>query len=292
MFWFKKEKIEPYSEIPRKDATPLEALYISEEMKKDLLSVRNVFFALIMQLYRKEYINFEKLSTGEHNIVISYEAVDSFNSNYRKVMEDNSCFDEMDENFQNYVGGFYNGIMKMTENSTGLMEELEIGYDELAMLNLLKAVSYECNGIVTFKSIADTILKRSKRKVDNFYIETLIFIMNKVLTKSMIEKGFLFETELEDKKILDIKNYPEKYIMESKLWKGLKKHLWENFIDIMQNDKLLLEFYPYYIVFDIDGRIVENIDLEEVYLKPKTIDLLKALNEETEALRKLEFEDE
>ncbi len=91
---------------------------------------------------------------------------------------------------------------------------------------------------------------------------------------------------------MDIKNYPEKYIMESKLWKGFKNHLWDNFIDIMQNDKLLLDFYPYYIVFDMDGRIIENIDLEEVCLKPKTIDLLKALNKESEALCKLEFEDE
>lgn len=291
MFWFKKEKIEPYEEIPREDATPLEALYISEEMKKDILSVRNVFFALIMQLYRKEYINFEKLSTGMHNIVVSYESVDFFNSNYKKIMEDNTCFDDMDESFQSCVGGFYNGIMEMIEKNTALMEELEIGYDELAMLILIKTVSYECNGIVTFENIVDTIFKRSKRKVDNVCIETLIFLMNKILAKSMIEKGFVYKEELADTKILSIKNHPEKYTSESKLWKGFKKYLWKNFIDIMQNDKLLLEIYPYYIAFDMEGRVVENIDLEEVYLKPKTIDLLKALSEEVEVFRKLELDD-
>lgn len=290
MFWRKKEKIEPYTDIPREDATPLEALWISEESAKDIISIRNVFFALIMQLYRKEYINFEKLSTGEHNIVFNYDEVDYFNSNYKKIMEDYSSFDAMDGSFVTYVGGFYNGILKMTESSIELMEELEIEYDELAMLNIIKAVSYEHEGLVTFKNIADTILRRDTRKVDNTYIESLIFVINNLLTKSMIKKGFVYEDELKNKKFLEIKNHPNKYVAESILWKGLKKYLWEDFIDIMQNDTKVLEFYPYYIVFGMEGRIVENIELEEVYLKPKTVDLLKSLQDESEALYKLDFE--
>lgn len=277
-------------EIPRKDATPLEALWISGEADKDIISIRNVYFALIMQLYKKGYLNFEKLSTGEHNIVFSYETVDFFKSNYKKIMEDYSCFDDMDDSFQMYVGGFYNGILKMIENSVELIDELEIEYDELAILNIIKVVSYEHEGVVTFRNIADTILKRDTRKVDNTYIESLIFVINNLLTKSMLKKGLVIEDELNNKKFLEIKNHPAKYNDESKLWKGLKKYLWEDFIDIMQNDAKVLELYPYYIVFGMEGRIVENIELEEVYLKPKTVDLLKALQEESEMLCKLDFE--
>ena len=59
-------------------------------------------------------------------------------------MDDYSCFDTMGDSFQNNVGGFYNGILKMMENSIELIDELEIEYDELAMLNILKVVNILC----------------------------------------------------------------------------------------------------------------------------------------------------
>ena len=157
MFW-NREKIDVYRDIPRSDATPREAYWIAGEFD-DGVELSNIFSAMIIQLFSKKLIKIKKKE--ECVIEFSYENVDIFSSTYQKTMDDYSLLKEMNPMFEKEIGYFYNGLMKLTDSSKHLLDELKISLDELAFLNLLKIVAYENDGKITIKLLY-------KKKLSNY----------------------------------------------------------------------------------------------------------------------------
>ena len=67
MFW-NREKIDVYRDIPRSDATPLEAYWIAGEFD-DGVELSNIFSAMIIQLFSKKLIKIKKKAEDSETIV-------------------------------------------------------------------------------------------------------------------------------------------------------------------------------------------------------------------------------
>ena len=289
MFW-NREKIEFCTEIPRSDATPLEAYWIAGEFD-DGIEISNIFSAMIVQLFVKKIIKIRKKE--ECIIEFNYDNVDMFSSTYKKTMEDYSLLNEAKPMFKEEIGFFYNELMKLTESSKHLMDELKIGLDELTFLNLLKIVAFENEGKITTKLLYKTLMSRDIKSIKDMGVESILFFFSKLLPSVMFEKGFVVEDNL---KLLDNANtkVTEKYQTESKLWKGLKKYLHKGLYDDLENlsAKTILDLLPYTIIFDCKDDLIENILLssEGTFAADiVTIDTIDTLNKEFKILNNIMF---
>ena len=289
MFW-NKEKIDVCREIPRSDATPLEALFISGQIGLDN-EISNIFLAMIVQLYTKKIIKIKKKE--ECIIEFDYDNVDMFSSIYKKTMEDYSLLNDMKPMFNKEIGFFYNEVMKLTESSKALMDELKIGLDELAILNLLKVVAYENEGNITIKNLYKTLMKRDVESIQDMGIESMMFLFIDLIPSVMFDKGYISEKNL---KFLDIiiQKSTEKCETESKLWKGLKKYLQQEIYDDLDNlsTKTFIDFCPYAIIFDCHDKLIEIMikNSEKSYAADVIIlDIIDSLNKEIKILDNMMF---
>lgn len=289
MFW-NKEKIEVYKEIPRGDATPLEALWISEDFSVNT-DISNVFCAMLVRLYLKNIIKIKKKDSCV--IEFNYDNVDMFSSNYKKVMEDYSLLKNVKPMFNEEIGFFYNELFKFTENSKILLEELKISLDELGFLNLLKVVAYENDGNITIKNLYKTLMKRDVETINDMGIETIIYFFSDLLPKVLFEKGYVSENHI---KLFDatIQTNTEKCNEESKLWKGFKKYLKKDIYDDLENlsIKTFVEFCPYAIIFDCHEKLIETMLMaSENSMSTDSIilDTIDSLNKEIQILDNMMF---
>lgn len=285
-----KEKIEVYRDIPRTDATPLEVLWISGDLSVNL-DISNVFCAMLIRLHLKKVIKIKKKDCCV--IEFDYDNVDMFSSNYKKVMEDYTLLKNVKSTFNEEIGFFYNELLKFTENSKILMEELKISFEELGFLNLLKVVAYENDGNITVKNLYKTLMKRDVETINDMGIETMMYFFSDLLPQVLFEKGYISENNI---KLLNatIQINTEKCNEEAKLWKGFKKYLKKDIYDDIENLSIkdFIELCPYAIIFNCHEKLIETMSMisqNSMSTDSIILDVIDSLNKEIQILDDMMF---
>lgn len=270
-----KEKIKPsqemeyFREMPRKNATPAQAIYLYNETLSTVSTnqMGNIFSATLLDLCLKKYINFEENPESKKNIIIEI---------LKKEADNN--LENTEKIILQYIVGASKGASKITvkdiekymkAHSSNLIE-LKDDVEKASIREL------ETNGLYD-KNEAEEKQKYDTKSMFSFtMIIVVAFIVMGVLPaflESINASILLFGTfsviALYLFKGLSIKKYSKKInvytqkgIDEKQMWRGLKKYM-EDFsmLDKREIPEIVIweQFLVYATAFGIADKVIKQL---------------------------------
>ena len=270
-----KEKIKPsqemeyFREMPRKNATPAQAIYLYNETLSTVSTnqMGNIFSATLLDLCLKKYINFEENPESKKNIIIEI-----------LKKEADSNLEKTEKIILQYIVGASKGASKITvkdiekymkAHSSNLIE-LKDDVEKASIREL------ETNGLYD-KNEAQEKQKYDTKSMSSFtMIIVVAFIVMGVLPaflESINASILLFGTfsviALYLFKGLSIKKYSKKInvytqkgIDEKQMWRGLKKYM-EDFsmLDKREIPEIVIweQFLVYATAFGIADKVIKQL---------------------------------
>lgn len=270
-----KEKIKPsqemeyFREMPRKNATPAQAIYLYNETLSTVSTnqMGNIFSATLLDLCLKKYINFEENPESKKNIIIEI---------LKKEADNN--LEKTEKIILQYIVGASKGASKITvkdiekymkAHSSNLIE-LKDDVEKASIREL------ETNGLYD-KNEAEEKQKYDTKSMFSFtMIIVVAFILMGVLPaflESINASILLFGTfsviALYLFKGLSIKKYSKKInvytqkgIDEKQMWRGLKKYM-EDFsmLDKREIPEIVIweQFLVYATAFGIADKVIKQL---------------------------------
>lgn len=270
-----KEKIKPsqemeyFREMPRKNATPAQAIYLYNETLSTVSTnqMGNIFSATLLDLCLKKYINFEENPESKKNIIIEI---------LKKEADNN--LEKTEKIILQYIVGASKGASKITvkdiekymkAHSSNLIE-LKDDVEKASIREL------ETNGLYD-KNEAEEKQKYDTKSMFSFtMIIVVAFIVMGVLPaflESINASILLFGTfsviALYLFKGLSIKKYSKKInvytqkgIDEKQMWRGLKKYM-EDFsmLDKREIPEIVVweQFLVYATAFGIADKVIKQL---------------------------------
>lgn len=270
-----KEKIKPsqemeyFREMPRKNATPAQAIYLYNETLSTVSTnqMGNIFSATLLDLCLKKYINFEENPESKKNIIIEI-----------LKKEADSNLEKTEKIILQYIVGASKGASKITvkdiekymkAHSSNLIE-LKDDVEKASIREL------ETNGLYD-KNEAQEKQKYDTKSMSSFtMIIVVAFIVMGVLPaflESINTSILLFGTfsviALYLFKGLSIKKYSKKInvytqkgIDEKQMWRGLKKYM-EDFsmLDKREIPEIVIweQFLVYATAFGIADKVIKQL---------------------------------
>lgn len=270
-----KEKIKPsqemeyFREMPRKNATPAQAIYVYNETLSTVSTnqMGNIFSATLLDLCLKKYINFEENPENRKNIIINIlkkEAEDNLEKTERKILQ--------------YIVGAAKGSSKITvknverymkKHSSNLIE-LKDDVEKASIKELEKNGLYDKNEAT----------KKNKYEEKSMFSFTMIIVVAFIILgvlpaflESINEMVLLFGTfsiiAIYIFKGLSIKKYSKKInvytqkgIDEKQMWRGLKKYM-EDFsmLDKREIPDIIIweQFLVYATAFGIADKVIKQL---------------------------------
>ena len=271
----KKTKIKPsqeleyFREMPRKNATPAQAVYVYNEVLSTVSTnqMGNIFSATLLDLCLKKYIGFEENPSNKKNIIIKIlkkEADDKLEKTEKVILQ--------------YIVGAAKGAEEITikdvekymkAHSSNLVE-LKDDIEKASVRELSQNAIYDENE-ATEKSNYNT-----KSVLSFTFILVVIFVILGLLPaflESMNEMvmivGALSIIVLSVFKGLSLRKYANKInvytqkgIDESQMWKGLKKYM-EDFsmLDKREIPEIVIweQFLVYATAFGIADKVIKQL---------------------------------
>lgn len=271
----KKTKIKPsqeleyFREMPRKNATPAQAVYVYNEVLSTVSTnqMGNIFSATLLDLCLKKYIGFEENPSNKKNIIIKIlkkEADDKLEKTENVILQ--------------YIVGAAKGAEEITikdvekymkAHSSNLVE-LKDDIEKASVRELSQNAIYDENE-ATEKSNYNT-----KSVLSFTFILVVIFVILGLLPaflESMNEMvmivGALSIIVLSVFKGLSLRKYASKInvytqkgIDESQMWKGLKKYM-EDFsmLDKREIPEIVIweQFLVYATAFGIADKVIKQL---------------------------------
>lgn len=271
----KKTKIKPsqeleyFREMPRKNATPAQAVYVYNEVLSTVSTnqMGNIFSATLLDLCLKKYIGFEENPSNKKNIIIKIlkkEADDKLEKTEKVILQ--------------YIVGAAKGAEEITikdvekymkAHSSNLVE-LKDDIEKASVRELSQNAIYDENE-ATEKSNYNT-----KSVLSFTFILVVIFVILGLLPaflESMNEMvmivGALSIIVLSVFKGLSLRKYASKInvytqkgIDESQMWKGLKKYM-EDFsmLDKREIPEIVIweQFLVYATAFGIADKVIKQL---------------------------------
>ena len=271
----KKTKIKPsqeleyFREMPRKNATPAQAVYVYNEVLSTVSTnqMGNIFSATLLDLCLKKYIGFEENPSNKKNIIIKIlkkEADDKLEKTEKVILQ--------------YIVGAAKGAEEITikdvekymkAHSSNLVE-LKDDIEKASVKELSQNAIYDENE-ATEKSNYNT-----KSVLSFTFILVVIFVILGLLPaflESMNEMvmivGALSIIVLSVFKGLSLRKYASKInvytqkgIDESQMWKGLKKYM-EDFsmLDKREIPEIVIweQFLVYATAFGIADKVIKQL---------------------------------
>ena len=271
----KKTKIKPsqeleyFREMPRKNATPAQAVYVYNEVLSTVSTnqMGNIFSATLLDLCLKKYIGFEENPSNKKNIIIKIlkkEADDKLEKTEKVILQ--------------YIVGAAKGAEEITikdvekymkAHSSNLVE-LKDDIEKASVMELSQNAIYDENE-ATEKSNYNT-----KSVLSFTFILVVIFVILGLLPaflESMNEMvmivGALSIIVLSVFKGLSLRKYASKInvytqkgIDESQMWKGLKKYM-EDFsmLDKREIPEIVIweQFLVYATAFGIADKVIKQL---------------------------------
>lgn len=271
----KKTKIKPsqeleyFREMPRKNATPAQAVYVYNEVLSTVSTnqMGNIFSATLLDLCLKKYIGFEENPSNKKNIIIKIlkkEADDKLEKTEKVILQ--------------YIVGAAKGAEEITikdvekymkAHSSNLVE-LKDDIEKASVRELSQNAIYDENE-ATEKSNYNT-----KSVLSFTFILVVIFVILGLLPaflESMNEMvmivGALSIIVLSIFKGLSLRKYANKInvytqkgIDESQMWKGLKKYM-EDFsmLDKREIPEIVIweQFLVYATAFGIADKVIKQL---------------------------------
>ena len=270
-----KEKIKPsqemeyFREMPRKNATPAQAIYLYNETLSTVSTnqMGNIFSATLLDLCLKKYINFEENPESKKNIIIEI-----------LKKEADSNLEKTEKIILQYIVGASKGASKITvkdiekymkAHSSNLIE-LKDDVEKASIREL------ETNGLYD-KNEAQEKQKYDTKSMSSFtMIIVVAFIVMGILPaflESINASILLFGTfsviALYLFKGLSIKKYSKKInvytqkgIDEKQMWRGLKKYM-EDFsmLDKREIPEIVIweQFLVYATAFGIADKVIKQL---------------------------------
>ena len=270
-----KEKIKPsqemeyFREMPRKNATPAQAIYLYNETLSTVSTnqMGNIFSATLLDLCLKKYINFEENPESKKNIIIEI-----------LKKEADSNLEKTEKIILQYIVGASKGASKITvkdiekymkAHSSNLIE-LKDDVEKASIREL------ETNGLYD-KNEAEEKQKYDTKSMFSFtMIIVVAFIVMGILPaflESINASILLFGTfsviALYLFKGLSIKKYSKKInvytqkgIDEKQMWRGLKKYM-EDFsmLDKREIPEIVIweQFLVYATAFGIADKVIKQL---------------------------------
>ena len=270
-----KEKIKPsqemeyFREMPRKNATPAQAIYLYNETLSTVSTnqMGNIFSATLLDLCLKKYINFEENPESKKNIIIEI---------LKKEADNN--LEKTEKIILQYIVGASKGASKITvkdiekymkAHSSNLIE-LKDDVEKASIREL------ETNGLYD-KNEAEEKQKYDTKSMFSFtMIIVVAFIVMGILPaflESINASILLFGTfsviALYLFKGLSIKKYSKKInvytqkgIDEKQMWRGLKKYM-EDFsmLDKREIPEIVIweQFLVYATAFGIADKVIKQL---------------------------------
>lgn len=271
----KKTKIKPsqeleyFREMPRKNATPAQAVYVYNEVLSTVSTnqMGNIFSATLLDLCLKKYIGFEENPSNKKNIIIKIlkkEADDKLEKTEKVILQ--------------YIVGAAKGAEEITikdvekymkAHSSNLVE-LKDDIEKASVRELSQNAIYDENE-ATEKSNYNT-----KSALSFTFVLVVIFVILGLLPaflESMNEMvmivGALSIIVLSVFKGLSLRKYASKInvytqkgIDESQMWKGLKKYM-EDFsmLDKREIPEIVIweQFLVYATAFGIADKVIKQL---------------------------------
>lgn len=270
-----KEKIKPsqemeyFREMPRKNATPAQAIYLYNETLSTVSTnqMGNIFSATLLDLCLKKYINFEENPESKKNIIIEI---------LKKEADNN--LEKTEKIILQYIVGASKGASKITvkdiekymkAHSSNLIE-LKDDVEKASIREL------ETNGLYD-KNEAEEKQKYDTKSMFSFtMIIVVAFIVMGVLpaflesiNASILLLGTFSVIALYLFKGLSIKKYSKKInvytqkgIDEKQMWRGLKKYM-EDFsmLDKREIPEIVIweQFLVYATAFGIADKVIKQL---------------------------------
>ena len=270
-----KKKIEPsqeleyFRELPRKNATPAQAIYLYNETSSKVSTnqMGNIFSATLLDLCLKKYIDFEENPSDKKNIIIKI---------LKKEAEDR--LEKTEKIILQYIVGASRGKDEIT------MKELQKYMKKYAsnLVNLKYDVEkasikeLEANHLYDKEAAEEKSDYSNKSGFNIIMIITVAFILGGVLPllieyiniKTLVI-GLLSFIILDTFNVVSIKNYAKKInvytqkgIDEKQMWKGLKKYM-EDFsmLDKREIPEIVIweQFLVYATAFGIADKVIKQL---------------------------------
>lgn len=271
----KKTKIKPsqeleyFREMPRKNATPAQAVYVYNEVLSTVSTnqMGNIFSATLLDLCLKKYIGFEENPSNKKNIIIKIlkkEADDKLEKTEKVILQ--------------YIVGAAKGAEEITikdvekymkAHSSNLVE-LKDDIEKASVRELSQNAIYDENE-ATEKSNYNTksVLSFTFILVVIFVILGLLPAFLESINEMVMIVGALSIIVLSIFKGLSLRKYANKInvytqkgIDESQMWKGLKKYM-EDFsmLDKREIPEIVIweQFLVYATAFGIADKVIKQL---------------------------------
>lgn len=271
----KKTKIKPsqeleyFREMPRKNATPAQAVYVYNEVLSTVSTnqMGNIFSATLLDLCLKKYIGFEENPSNKKNIIIKIlkkEADDKLEKTEKVILQ--------------YIVGAAKGAEEITikdvekymkAHSSNLVE-LKDDIEKASVRELSQNAIYDENE-ATEKSNYNTksVLSFTFVLVVIFVILGLLPAFLESMNEMVMIVGALSIIVLSIFKGLSLRKYANKInvytqkgIDESQMWKGLKKYM-EDFsmLDKREIPEIVIweQFLVYATAFGIADKVIKQL---------------------------------
>ena len=271
----KKTKIKPsqeleyFREMPRKNATPAQAVYVYNEVLSTVSTnqMGNIFSATLLDLCLKKYIGFEENPSNKKNIIIKIlkkEADDKLEKTEKVILQ--------------YIVGAAKGAEEITikdvekymkAHSSNLVE-LKDDIEKASVRELSQNAIYDENE-ATEKSNYNTksVLSFTFVLVVIFVILGLLPAFLESMNEIVMIVGALSIIVLSVFKGLSLRKYANKInvytqkgIDESQMWKGLKKYM-EDFsmLDKREIPEIVIweQFLVYATAFGIADKVIKQL---------------------------------
>lgn len=271
----KKTKIKPsqeleyFREMPRKNATPAQAVYVYNEVLSTVSTnqMGNIFSATLLDLCLKKYIGFEENPSNKKNIIIKIlkkEADDKLEKTEKVILQ--------------YIVGAAKGAEEITikdvekymkAHSSNLVE-LKDDIEKASVRELSQNAIYDENE-ATEKSNYNTksVLSFTFVLVVIFVILGLLPAFLESMNEIVMIVGALSIIVLSVFKGLSLRKYASKInvytqkgIDESQMWKGLKKYM-EDFsmLDKREIPEIVIweQFLVYATAFGIADKVIKQL---------------------------------
>ena len=271
----KKTKIKPsqeleyFREMPRKNATPAQAVYVYNEVLSTVSTnqMGNIFSATLLDLCLKKYIGFEENPSNKKNIIIKIlkkEADDKLEKTEKVILQ--------------YIVGAAKGAEEITikdvekymkAHSSNLVE-LKDDIEKASVRELSQNAIYDENE-ATEKSNYNTksVLSFTFVLVVIFVILGLLPAFLESMNEMVMIVGALSIIVLSVFKGLSLRKYASKInvytqkgIDESQMWKGVKKYM-EDFsmLDKREIPEIVIweQFLVYATAFGIADKVIKQL---------------------------------
>lgn len=256
-----------YREIPRKNATPAQALFVYRNTPSDFTAkeMGRIFSATLLHLSLKKYIEFEINPENKNNITIKIlkkEAEDLERSEeevLQYVVEAAKTQDKITiKELEKYMKRYYTSLISTKDDiEKSTKKELEQNgiYNEKEAKEKSKYTTSTFAGIFSIGMIAVMLLPFLIQYIyGKVLLAGLVALILLAIVKSIATYQYCKKLNL----------FTEKGLNEQEMWKGLKKYMEEfSLLDKREVPELIIweEFLVYATVFGIADKVLKQLKI-------------------------------